>query len=107
MLRQLSLLADKVVDELGSIGVVLADVMVVDGLLGKPSAGDEGVDCGGRRVGRPEKGLAVDLANDPPVDLDNGIRANHLQVEDQPTRPYCLDHVAQDVHDVLGLDSSE
>jgi hypothetical protein len=32
---------------------------------------------------------------------------DHLQVEDEPVGLDCLDHGAQDVHDVLGFDSSE
>ena len=44
----MSLLVFEVVDEVGAVGVVLADVVVVEGQLGKPPLPDEGVDgCGG------------------------------------------------------------
>jgi hypothetical protein len=106
-LGQPAFLADEVFDELGTIGVVLAHVVVVDCLFDELLAGDEVIDCRGRSVGRSKERLAVDLAYDPPVDLDDGVRSDHLQVERQPTDLDCFDHVAQDVLDVLGLDASE
>jgi hypothetical protein len=42
-----------------------------------------------------------------PVDLDGRVGADHLQVEYEPAGLDRLDHVAQDVHDVLRVYSSE
>jgi hypothetical protein len=84
--RESPLFAGEVVDELGPIAVVLAYVVVVDGLLDQPSAGDESIDRGGCCVGRAKERLAVDLVHDPPVELDDGVRPDHLQVEDEPAQ---------------------
>ena len=58
-------------------------------------------------VGHAEERFAVDLADDLPVDLDGRVRPDHLQVEDDPAGLDRVDHVAQDVHDVLRVDASE
>ncbi|HEU4612428.1 MAG TPA: hypothetical protein VFS15_10140 [Kofleriaceae bacterium] len=81
--------------------------MVVDREFDQCAVADERVDGRGRSVGRDEEGLAVDLADDSAVDLDDGIRSDDLQVEDVPAGLDCCDHLTQDVHDVLRLDSSE
>jgi hypothetical protein len=86
---------------------VLANVVVVHCLLEEPPRFDERVDGRGRGIGPAEERLPVDLADDPPLGLDHRVGADHLQVEHEPARPDCFDHVAQDVHDVLRLDSSE
>jgi CspA family cold shock protein len=105
--RQPSFLAHEVVDELESVGVVLSYVVVVDCLLDQQSAFDERVDGGGGGVSAAEERLAVDLGYDPPVDLDGRVRPDHLQVEDNPVRLDRVDHMGQDVHDVLRVDASE
>jgi hypothetical protein len=76
-------------------------------MLDETSLTDERVECRGCSVGLAEERLAVDLADDPSVGLDNWIRPDHLQVESEPTRLDRVHHVAQDVHDVLRVDASE
>ena len=64
--------------------------------------------CGSRGgIGQPEERSAVDLAEGSAVELDPGVRPDHLQVEHHSAGPDRFDHVAQDVHDVLRLYSSE
>ncbi|MGZ4401500.1 MAG: hypothetical protein ACXVRI_01420, partial [Gaiellaceae bacterium] len=58
-------------------------------------------------VGLREQRLAPDLADPLLAGLDDRVRPDHLQVEDEPTGIHRVDHVAQDVHDVLRFDSSE
>jgi len=76
-------------------------------MLDQPPRADESVDGGCCGVGCMEERLAVDLADEALVDLRGWIGPEHLQVEHEPSRPHCFDHVAQDVHDVLRGDSSE
>jgi hypothetical protein len=76
-------------------------------MLDETSLTDERVECRGCGVGLAEERLAVELADDPSVGLDNRIRPDHLQVESEPTRLDRVQHVAQDVHDVLRVDASE
>ena len=64
------MLAGEVVDEFSPVGVVLADVVVVDRLLNELSGLDERVDGGRCGVGRLEERLPVDLADEAPVDFD-------------------------------------
>ena len=90
-----------------SADVVLAHVVVVDGSLDQSAGVDERVDGRGRGVGAAEQRLAVDLVHDLPVDLDRGVGPDDLQVEDESAGLDCVDHVAQDVHDVLRVDASE
>jgi hypothetical protein len=104
---QLPLLVGEVVEKVGPVVVVLAHVMVVDRLLDEPISSNKRVNAGGRGVSFPEERFAVDLADVSPADLDDRIRADHLQVEHEPAWLDRFDHLAQDVHDVLGLDSSE
>lgn len=47
------------------------------------------------------------IADGLPVDLDRWVGPDHLQIEYVPAGPDRLDHVAQDVHDVLRVYSSE
>jgi len=103
----LPFLAGEGVDECGPIRVVLSDVVVVVGLLDKPSGLDERIDDGGCSIGHVEEWCAVDLADDLRLDLHGRVRPDHLQVEHQPAGLDRFDHVAQDVHDVLGIDASE
>ena len=50
---------------------------------------------------------AVDRAHDRPLDLNDGLRPDHLQIEHDAPRADSVDHLAQDVHDVLRVDASE
>ena len=102
-----SLLAGKVVDEFSPVRVVVAHHVVVNGPLDKFVAPYERVDGGGCSVSATEERFAVDLAKDPAVALDRRVGADHLQIEDEPAGLDRTDHVAQDVHDVLGFHSSE
>jgi hypothetical protein len=86
---------------------VLAHVVVVDRFLNETAGENERVDGGRRSVGLSEEGFAVDLAQNPVIGLDDGVGSNHLQVEHRASRLDCVDHIAQDVHDVLGLHSSK
>jgi hypothetical protein len=86
---------------------VRADVVIVDGLLAQPPAADEGIDGADGSISAAEEGLSVDLAKEPVSDLDSRIGPDHLQVEHRATGANRFDQMAQDVHDVLGLDSSE
>jgi hypothetical protein len=86
---------------------VLAHIVVVDFLLDQQAAVDVVVDRSGRSVRHDEQWLAVDLADDATVDLDYGVRSDHLDVEHLPVRLDRCDHLTQDVHDVLRVDSSE
>ncbi len=81
--------------------------MIVDRLFGQSSAINLGVDrCqGGVRL--YEQCRTVDLADQFPVNFDAGIWPDHLQVESDAAGPHRSDHVAEDVHDVLGIYSSE
>jgi hypothetical protein len=96
-----------VVDELGAVGEVRADVVVVDRLLDEHPALDAVVHRSGCGIGAGEQRLAVDLAQHLALGLDDRVRPDHLQVEHEPTGLDGFDQVAQDVHDVLGLHSSE
>jgi transcriptional regulator with XRE-family HTH domain len=51
------------------------------------------VDGGCRGVGTDEEGFAVDFADDAAVDLDDGVRSDHLQVEQMPAGRDCCDHL--------------
>lgn len=81
--------------------------MVVGGLLDEAAGAHERVDGRGGGVGLPEERLAVDLTDELPVDLDARMGPDHLEIEHHPARPHCVDHVAEDVHDVPGFHSSE
>ena len=94
-------------DELRAVREVLADLVVVYGLLGEVACGHPLVDRCRRRVGLAEERLAVDLADDPAAGLDARVRPDDLEVEDGSSRSQPLEHSTQDVHDVLGPDSSE
>ena len=86
---------------------MLAHLVVVDRLLEQPPAGDERVDRRRRGVSGLEERLAVDFADELAVDFDEGVRPDHLQVEHEAPGLDCCDHLTQDVHDVLRIDSSE
>jgi len=102
-----SLLSSEVVDEFCPVGVVLAHVVVVNSLLEQLAVMDERVDRGGCGVRASEERLAVNLTDESSVVFDDGVRANHLQVENDPAGLDRVDHLAQDVHDVLRFHSSE
>lgn len=102
-----ALLVAEVRDQLGAVGEVGACVVLVHGFLGEPAPPDLCVDRSGRRVRLREQRLGLESADESAVDLDPGLGPGHLQVEDHATRAHRLDHLAQDVHDVLRLDSSE
>jgi hypothetical protein len=101
------LLAREVLDELPSRGVALENVVVVHRLLEETTRRDQGLNGRDGRVCLPEERLTVDLEDDPAVDLDARIRADHLQVQDKATELDRFEHATQDVHDVLRIDSSE
>jgi hypothetical protein len=86
---------------------VLEDVVVVHDLVQQVACFDCGVDRGDGGVGFTEQGFRVDNADDVPVDFDDGLGPDHLQVEDEAGWPDCVDHLMQDVHDVLRVDASE
>jgi hypothetical protein len=104
---QRALLVCEIVDELCTVVVVLAHVVVVDRLLDQLSGADERVDGVGSSVSWAEERFTVDLADGLPVDFDGWVGPDHLQVEYEPAGLDRLDHVAQDVHDVLRVYSSE
>lgn len=97
----------EVVDQVATVCVVAEDVVVVDGLLEQAAGGNERVDCCRRGVGLSEDRPAIDFAEKPAASLDSRIRPDHLQVKNRTSWPDRCNHVAQDVHDVLGLHSSE
>ena len=86
---------------------MLADVVIVDGLLHEVAVPDTRVDRGGCSVRPAEQPPAVELCDDASVELDLGIGPHHLEVEDQPTWPHRIDHPAQGVHDALRWNASE
>jgi hypothetical protein len=86
---------------------VLENVMVVDSLLDQLTGGYGCVDGCRGRVRLREEWLSVKLADESPADLDARVRSDHLEVEDEPTCLHRVDHMAQDVHDVLRLYSSQ
>ena len=105
--RELPKAGLKVLDQVGSAGIARSHVVFVDGLLHQRSPGHERVDGGRGRVGLPKQRLAVDLAQEPLASLDARVGPDHLQVEHCPAWTHRLDHVPEDVHDVLRLHSSE
>jgi hypothetical protein len=96
-----------VVDKVRAVCVVLENVMVVDGLFDELTGGYGGVDGCRGRVRLYEEWLTVKLADESLADLDVRVRSDHLKVEDEPACPHRVDHMAQDVHDVLRLYSSQ
>jgi hypothetical protein len=86
---------------------VLSHLVVVARFLDEEAGPDHCVDLGGGRVSGGEEGTAVDLANVFAFDLDDRVRADHLKIEDESVWPQSVSEAAQDVHDVLGLHSSE
>jgi len=81
--------------------------MVVDGFLDELTGGYGGIDGCRGGVRFREEWLSVKLTNESLADLDARVRPDHLEVEDEPARLHCVDHMAQDVHDVLRLYSSQ
>ena len=73
-----ALLAGELVDEFRTVAVVLAHVVIVDGLLDEPPGVDERIDGRSCGVGHGEEWLAVDLANDLAVDFDGRVGPDHL-----------------------------
>ena len=78
MVWQLPFLVGEVVDEVRSVVVVLAHIVVVDCLLDQPAVADERVDGPGRGVGHAKERLALDCAHNLPIDLDAWVRPDHL-----------------------------
>jgi hypothetical protein len=105
--REFTRLVFEVVEEVEAVQVVRADVVIVDRFLDQVSCSDGGVDrsCGRIRFG--EERPAVDFADQLCVELDARVRSDDLKIEDDAARAYGADHVVEDVHDVLGSDSSE
>jgi hypothetical protein len=97
----------EIVDEIAAVRVVRTDIVIVDRFLDQPTVGDRGIDCMGRCVSLREERAAVDLADKHAIELDARVRSNHLQVKNDSARLHSADHIAEDVHDVLGLHSSE
>lgn len=83
------------------------DVVVDSRLVEKPSVADERVDRNPCRIRASKQRRTVDLAQHASVGFDDTVWPDYLQVEDETTGHDRLHHVAQDVHDVLGLDASE
>ena len=94
-------------DEIRAVGVVLAYVVVVDGLLDEVTRPDPRIDRGHSRVSPSKQCLAIELGDHAAVEFDLWVGSDHLQVEDRPAWPDCFDHAAQGVHDVLRLYASE
>jgi hypothetical protein len=86
---------------------VRSDVVIIRGFISQLSSSDGGIDRSRRRIGFGEQGPAVDLADQLFVQLDTRIGPDDLQVDDGPAWAYRTDHVAKDVHDALGIHSSE
>lgn len=66
---------------------MLSDVVVVARFLGEEARLDRRVDRGGSGIGGGEERAAVDLADVLAVDLDERVRADHLEIEDQSAWP--------------------
>jgi hypothetical protein len=94
-------------EELGAAVEVFAHIVIVDRLLEQTALGDQRVYRRGCCVGLAQQFGCDELAYDPSVGLDPRLGADHLQVKDDPAGFDRLDHLAQDVHDVLRLYSSE
>jgi hypothetical protein len=86
---------------------VLPHVVVVGRLLFQQPLGDQEIDRGPGGIGSHEEGASVDLAKDGAADLHQRVWPDHLQVEDDSFRDERFSESTQDVHDVLGLHSSE
>src|SRR5947199_10154152 len=82
--EQLPLLAGEVGNEIRAGAVVLADIVVVDGLLEETAVGDRCVNGRGGGGGEAEEWLSVDLAHKLAVDFDARVGRYHLQVEHEP-----------------------
>jgi hypothetical protein len=104
---QRACLVGEIVDEFGPVLVVISDVVVICCFLDQSTGKDEIVNGRGCGVGFLEQRVAVDLAEHLTLDLDDRVRADYLEVENDSTGFDRFDHVAQDVHDVLQVDSSE
>jgi len=63
--------------------VVLPHVVVVDAFLDQLAGSDQSVDRGDCGVGLCEKPPAADGAEGSAVDLDHGVGADHLEIEDE------------------------
>jgi len=81
--------------------------MVVSCFIGKQVLPYRDVKRGDSGVGLAEQWLAIDLAKDATAGFHDGVRPDDLQIEHEPSGLDAIDHVAQDVHDVLRLHSSE
>ena len=105
--REPAFLGFPVFDELCAGGIVLGHVVVVGRFLLEQPLCDEQVDRCARGVGRVEQRGAVRYAEEASVQFDARMGPYHLQVERDPLGDERFSRAAQDVHDVLGLDSSE
>ena len=94
-------------DQSDSIAVVIPHVVVVNRFLFEYLLGNQEIDCSSRGIGSHEQRAPVDLAQHRAVDLHERVRPDHLEVEDDPFRDERFSESTQDVHDVLGLHSSE
>jgi hypothetical protein len=105
--REPPFLGFPVLDELRARGVVLGHVVVVGRFLLEQSLRDEQVDRCARGVRRLEQRRPVCFAEEATVYFDAWMGSYDLQVERDPVGNERFSGAAQDVHDVLGLDSSE
>ena len=105
--RDLPLARFEIVDEGGSVDIVLQHVVVVECLLFEHLLGNQEIDRAPGGVGSHEQRAPVDLAQHRAVDLHERMRPDHLEIENDPFRDERFSESTQDVHDVLGLHSSE
>lgn len=73
-------------DEGGSVDVVLPHVVVVDRFLVEQLLPNQEIHRTLNGIGSHEERASVNLAQDSAVDLNERVRADHLEVEDDPFR---------------------
>jgi len=86
---------------------VLSHVVIVARFLDEQAGCDHRIDFGGGGLSRGEELTALHLAEILAGDLDDRVRTDHLKIEHEAAGGQSVSEAAQDVHDVLGLHSSE
>lgn len=104
--ERLALAALPVVDKVRAVCVVLEKVMVVDSLLDEPTGGYGGVDTAAAASAFAKSGSPSSSQTNRPSTSTRGFGLITWRSRTSPCLD-CVDQMAQDVHDVLRLHSSQ